>query len=83
MARGWESKSIESQQEEAGRPRGPAKPALTTAQRVALDRRRGLEMARARAQADLQWARSAAHREMLTQMLASIDQQLQGMENGG
>ena len=75
MARGWESKSIESQQEEAARER-VTKPALTPQQRVDLERRRTLELSRARAEADLARATSPAHRRMLEQTIAAIDAQL-------
>lgn len=75
MARGWESKSIESQQEEAARER-VTKPALTQQQRVDLERRRTLELSRTRAEADLARATSPAHRRMLEQTIAAIDAQL-------
>jgi hypothetical protein len=75
MARGWESKSIESQQEEAARDR-VWKPALTPQQRADLERRRSLELSRSRAEADLSRATSAAHRRMLEQTIAAIDEQL-------
>jgi hypothetical protein len=75
MARGWESKSIESQQEEAARER-VRKPALTPQQRVDLERRRTLELSRARAEADLARATSPAHRRMLEQTIAALDAQL-------
>ncbi|RPJ69508.1 MAG: hypothetical protein EHM24_18335 [Acidobacteria bacterium] len=76
MARGWESKSIESQQEEAAaRQRKPERPPTPEeiAQRT---RRRTLELARARAASDLARARTASHREMLERALASLDEQL-------
>jgi hypothetical protein len=75
MARGWESKSIEAQQEEAARDRVP-KPTLTPDQRATVERRRTLELTRARAAADLQRASSPHHRRMLEQTLAAIDEQL-------
>ena len=75
MARGWESKSIEAQQEEAARQR-VTKPALTPEQRLELERRRTLELSRARAEADLARATSPPHRRMLQQTLAAIDEQL-------
>jgi len=75
MARGWESKSVESQQEEAARDRAP-KPALTPQQRLDLEKRRSLELSKARAHADLSRATSAAHRRMLEQAIAAIDEQL-------
>ena len=52
MARGFESKSVESQQEEAARER-VTKPTLTPEQRVLAERRASLELNRARAVADL------------------------------
>jgi len=76
MARGWESKSIESQQEEAAaRQRGGQRP-LTPDEIERRTRRRTLELARARAASDLARARTASHREMLERALASLDEQL-------
>lgn len=75
MARGWESKSVEAQQEEASRGR-TAPPSLTDTQRLALERRRTLELARARARDDLSRATVPAHRKMLEQTLAAIETQL-------
>ena len=75
MARGWESKSVESQQEEAARERVP-KAALTPEQRAKAERRATLELTRARAVADLGRATSPQHRRMLEQAIATIDEQL-------
>jgi hypothetical protein len=79
MARGWESKSIEAQQEEASRSRAKG-PALTEAQRVAAERRRTLQLTRTRAEADLARATAPAHRRMLEQALEAIDQQIASLE---
>jgi hypothetical protein len=75
MARGWESKSVEAQQDEAARG-SSQKPALTEQQRAKADRRRTLDLTRARALNDLSRATSPAHRHMLQQALAVIDEQL-------
>ena len=75
MARGWESKSIESQQEEASRER-TRRPALTADQRARAEQRRTLELTRARAAADLERATSPAHKRMLEQAIAALDRQL-------
>lgn len=75
MARGWESKAIEAQQDEAQRTR-PGRPALSDEQRLLADRRRTLELTRARALDDLNRATAAGHRRMLEQTLAAIDEQL-------
>jgi hypothetical protein len=75
MARGWESKSVEAQQEEAGRKtaRGPA---LTARDLEARERRRALELARTRAQNDLARATAPAHRQMLETAIAALDRQI-------
>lgn len=79
MARGFESKQVEFQQEEAAR--GPRlNPPMTGAQREARERRRSLELTRARAAADLARASVPAHRRMLQQALEAIDAQLAALE---
>lgn len=76
MARGFESKSVEAQQEEAARGKGKARPQMTPEQLATAERRRALELARARASDDLSRATAPAHRQMLEKAIASLDQQL-------
>lgn len=78
MARGWESKAIESQQDEADR-KPSAKPELTPEQVAANQLRTGLEMALAQTQAELGAACRPAHREMLKLRLEAIQAQLKGL----
>jgi hypothetical protein len=75
MARGWESKSIESQQDDA-QARTPVGPALTSEERERVDRRRTLELAVARTHAELQSACHAAHRDMLRLRLEALQAEL-------
>jgi len=75
MARGFESKMVEFNQEEAARKKTPAA-TLSPAEQARLERRRGLELARTRAAADLARATAPAHRKMLEEALAALDQQL-------
>lgn len=75
MARGWESKAVESQQDDADRARRLA-PALTEADRARLQERRTLELALAQTQAELGAACRAAHRDMLQQRLLAIREAL-------
>ncbi len=75
MARGFESKDVEYQQAEAERPR-PARSELTAAERQRRETRRTLELALLRARADLDVARSAAHRRMLTQAIGTLERQI-------
>jgi hypothetical protein len=81
MARGFESKDVEFQQAEAERRHAP-RPALTPDERAALERRRAAELSLARARADLAAARTAAHRQMLTAAVASLEQQLEQLSRG-
>jgi hypothetical protein len=75
MARGFESKMVEFQQEEAQRKRSPSS-GLTAEQQAAATRRAGLELTRRRAAADLERATAPAHRQMLQQAIAALDEQL-------
>lgn len=76
MARGFESKSVEAQQEEAARgPRPPGRP-LTPEERAIDDHRRGLELTRKRTQHDLGRASAPAHRRMLEEAIASLGRQI-------
>jgi hypothetical protein len=71
MARGWESKAVESQQDDAERRR-PAAPELSDEARARLQQRRTLELALAQTQAELGAACRAPHRDMLQQRLKAI-----------
>jgi hypothetical protein len=74
MARGWESKSVEAQQDEASRSSvsAPGRPP-TPLEVERFTRQRTLELARARTLADLQVATIPAHRAMLERTLAALD----------
>jgi hypothetical protein len=72
MARGWESKSIESQQADAAADRS-RKAALTPQALATEARRRELNLARSRVVADLERATAPAHRQMLERALADLD----------
>jgi len=81
MARGWESKSVEAQQEAATNREGTA-PALSERDAAKRTRRDTLMLARTRALSDLQHACAPAHRAMLEQAIAELDRQLALLENG-
>jgi len=83
MARGFESKSVEFQQEEAARRRSiPARPEITPEARAATERRHALELTRVRAVNDLSRAAAPAHRRMLEDAIAALDQQIAEIEAG-
>ncbi len=74
MARGWESKSVESQQDADSRAdRGAA---LTPEQRQLERKRQGLELSRRRVLLELETTRSAARRTSLEHALAFLDEEI-------
>jgi hypothetical protein len=79
MARGWESKSVEAQQDAADAPKTKA-PALTPEQAATKAQRATLMLARTRALADLQKACVPAHRAMLEQAIADLDRRLAALD---
>jgi hypothetical protein len=79
MARGWESKSVEAQQDAAASVARPGPP-VTAEEAARRSRRTSLMLARSRALADLQQACAAAHRSMLEQALADLDTQIAALD---
>jgi hypothetical protein len=80
MARGWESKSIEAQQEAAAERRTRTA-AVTPEDSARQAERATLSLARTRALADLQCACAPAHRAMLEQAIADLDGRIAALEN--
>ena len=79
MARGWESKSVEAQQEEAA-TRSPELAPVSAEEASRRAQRATLSLARSRALADLQQACRPAHRAMLEQAIAELDSRLAELE---
>ncbi len=79
MARGFESKQVEFQQEEAARGRTVPRPALSSEDLARLERRQALELSKTRLRNDLSRASAEAHRRMLEQALAAIEAELQAL----
>jgi molecular chaperone GrpE (heat shock protein) len=75
MARGWESKSVESQIEDAG-SRSSRGELVTAEQRATRHKLQDLELSRRRVLQDLEAARSAVRRTALEQALAFLDQEI-------
>jgi hypothetical protein len=84
VARGWESKSIESQQEELNaRDAGSREPReLTPEQRRRRDRAESLRLSRARTLEQLERAGTAPHRAMLKRTLLALERELSEVEDG-
>ena len=80
MARGWESKSVEQQQEEmAAQRHAPGAPISREAQQRNRERD-GLLLSRQRLAQQLQVACNPRHRQMLEQAIAALNQQLASFE---
>ena len=80
MARGWESKSVEAQQEEAVTSDGNKVGQLTPEQLAARRKHEGLVMMRKKIEHDLASATNPRHREMLEKALADLQAQLRDSE---
>jgi hypothetical protein len=75
MARGWESKSVESQIEEG--PRLEPGETLTREQRENRQKREGLELSRRRVLQEMETTRSQVRRASLEQALAFLDGEIE------
>jgi len=75
MARGWESKSVEQQQEEASAQKVHRQP-LTPEQITRENRRKGLELSRHRMMQQMEATSNPKYREMLERALADLDNEL-------
>jgi hypothetical protein len=88
MARGWESKSVEQQQEEMAEQRKSlrdkngflASPAPPPNEQQRNRKREGLLLSRGRLTQQLQAASHLRHRQMLEQAIAELDRQLSCFE---
>ena len=78
MARGWESKAVEAQQE-SSLERKARRPALLPEDAARQTKRATLMLARTNALAQLQRACAPAHRAMLEQTIADLDRQLEAL----
>lgn len=82
MARGWESKSVESQQDDAKSDRQRQRaPGLNPEERRRAERRTTLGLAIAQAQAELQAACRSAHRDMIRLKLDALQRELRVLES--
>jgi len=81
MARGWESKSVESQIEAAGSrksARRGVEPSPVQAERMR--QREGMLLSRTRILRDIEQAQNARYREILTAALKHLDDKLSKLE---
>lgn len=80
MARGWESKSVESQIDQAETAKAARMAPIKTPEETARENKRdGLMLTRTRLLHDLQTACNARYRQQLQDALAFIDKQIAGL----
>jgi hypothetical protein len=77
MSRGWESKDVESQMEEAAARRAASRQTPPTAEQIRLQtERQSLELSRTRVLKDLEAATNPRRREQLEAALQHLDRKL-------
>jgi hypothetical protein len=79
MARGWESKSVEAQQDEAAARTASEKPRLTREQAERLREREALRLSLHSVVQRLQHSKDPRHRAMLEQALADLEGKLEAL----
>jgi hypothetical protein len=80
MARGWESKSVEQQQEEMADRRNAVHSSTSPAEQVRARKREGLLLSHKRLTQQLQAAANPRHRQMLQQAIAEVNTQLSSFD---
>jgi hypothetical protein len=76
VARGWESKSVELQQEDATLITAEPKRALTPEQRGIESRKQGLRLSRSRILEQIRSVENPRYRKILEQALAEVEEQI-------
>jgi hypothetical protein len=76
VARGWESKSVELQQQDASLSAGEPKRHLTPEQKGIESRKEGLKLCRSRILEQLHTVQNYRYRKILEQALAELDEQI-------
>ena len=81
MAKGWESKAVEDQVQEAEKsPKDNRKKQLTPQQMEAHRRKAVLLLSRARVEKDLNASQDARYKEQLAKALSDLDAQISALE---
>ena len=76
MARGWESKSVEAQQDEARDKSTQHRPAMSPEEAARWREKESLRLSRKRVLQQLESATNSRHRKLLEEALADLDRKL-------
>jgi hypothetical protein len=80
MARGWESKSVEAQQEDASRTSTGGKPRLSREQVDRLRQKESLRLSLQRVVQEIEHSQNARHRAMLEQAQTELQRKIAAFE---
>jgi hypothetical protein len=81
VARGWESKSVEAQQADAGEKSAAGRRKMSVEEAARQRSKEGLLLARKRTLQQLEASQNPRHRQMLQQAIDELDQQLSQLKN--
>ena len=76
MARGWESKSVESQQADASEKSARPRPPMSAEEAACFREKESLRLSRQRVLQQLEASTNPRHRKMLQDSLADLDEKL-------
>ena len=80
VARGWESKSVEAQQAEAGDKKARRGPAMSAAEAARWRERENLRLSRQRVLQQIEASQNPRHRKVLQDALADLEEKLKRLE---
>jgi hypothetical protein len=80
VARGWESKSVESQQAEAGEPSSPRGLKMSREEAAVFREKESLRLSRQTVLQQLEASSNPRHRKLLQDALADLEQRLGQLE---
>jgi hypothetical protein len=80
MARGWESKSVEAQQAEAGDQPKKSRVKLSVEAAAVVREKEGLRLARQRVLQQMEASSNPRHRKLLQDSLTDLEEKLQRLE---
>ena len=83
MARGWESKSVEAQQEEANEKPVQRRPPMSAEEAARWREKENLRLARQTVLQQLETSQNPRHRKLLEDSLAELDEKLKDQASGG
>jgi len=76
VARGWESKSVEAQQAEAGEQSSPRRPKMSREEAALFREKESLQLSRQKVLQQMEASSNPRHRKLLQDALADLDQKL-------